>query len=168
MGVQVKITDVDLSRVRRRFAAMTRRSQDFKPVFRWVLQELQKAHRENFKTGGAASGFRWQPLDPQYASWKLKNYGAKGILVRTGDLENSLTMNSGRGAVRDIGLRTAEFGTRIPYAKFHQGRTENMAQRKPVFYPPLMANRTARVVGEYVVHGTVGVRYSDAMKGFLI
>ena len=167
MSARMKVT-VDTSRLRRRFAAMTRRSQDFKPVFRWVMQELQKAHRDNFKSEGAASGFPWQPLDPQYASWKLKNYGDKGILARTGDLENSLTMNSGRGAIRDIGLRTAEFGTRIPYAQFHQAGTRNMAQRKPVFYPPLMANRTATVVGEYIVHGSVGVKYSDAMKGFLI
>jgi len=168
MGVKVRITKVDTSAVRKRFAAMTRRSQDFRPVFRWVMQELQKAHRQNFRSQGASSGFPWSPLDPQYASWKLENYGAKGILVREGDLENSLTMNSGRGAVRDVGLRTAEFGTRIPYAKFHQTGTTNMAQRKPVFVPRLMALNTATTVGEYIVHGSVGVRYTDAMKGFVI
>jgi len=168
MGVQVYIQKVDTSSVRRRFAAMTRRSRDFRPVFRWVMQELQKAHRDNFRTQGSTSGFPWQPLDPQYSSWKIENYGAKGILVREGSLQRSLTMNSGRGAIRDIGLRTAEFGTRIPYAKFHQTGTSKMAKREPVFLPRMMAERTGGVVAEYIVHGSIGVRYADAMKGFVI
>jgi phage gpG-like protein len=166
--MSVRIVDVDTSALRKRFAIMTRRSKDFRPVFRWVMQELQKAHRTNFATQGASSGFPWSPLDPQYSSWKTENYGAKGILVRDGTLKHSLTVDSGRGAVRDMGLRTAEFGTQLPYAKFHQTGTPNMAQRKPVFVPPLMAFQTATVVGEHIMYGSIGVRYADAMKGFVI
>ena len=167
MAYGVRIKSVDTSRLRRRFNAMSRRSQNFKPVFRWMMQQLQEAHRENFRTAGGSSGFRWQPLDPQYASWKLENYGVRGILVRTGDLRDSLTMNSGRGAVRDIGLRTAEFGTTIGYAKFHQAGTANMAQRKPLFLPRLMANRTGHAVGEYILHGSIGDVKSILSRGFL-
>ena len=163
MRVQVRIVDVDTSRVVRRFGKILRRSQNFKPVFRWVFQELQEAHRDNFRTGGAASGFPWKPLEPQYASWKIENYGANGVLVRTGDLRSSLTMNSGRGAVRDMGARTAEFGTKIPSAQFHQSGTSNMAQRKPLFLPKLMADRTAHVVGEYLVYGSVGVKATGGL-----
>lgn len=164
----VRITSVDTSRLRRRFKAMSRRSQNFTPVYRWMMQELQKAHRKNFSREGSVPGnFPWKPLDPQYASWKLENYGAKGILVRTGDLKDSLTMNSARGSVRDIGLRTAYFGTTIGYAKFHQGGTRNMAQRKPLFLPALMANRTAHAVGEYILHGSIGSVKSILKKGFV-
>jgi phage gpG-like protein len=158
MRVQVRIVDVDTSRADRRFGKILRRSRNFKPVFRWMFQELQEAHRDNFKTKGATSGFPWKPLEPQYASWKIANYGAEGILVRTGALESSLTMNSGRGAVRDMGARTAEFGTKIPYAQFHQSGTSNMAQRKPLFLPKLLADRAAHAVGEYLVHGSVGMK----------
>ena len=163
MRVQVRVVDVDTSKADRRFGQILRRSRDFKAVFRWMFQELQEAHRENFRTQGAASGFPWKPLEPQYASWKIENYGANGVLVRSGDLERSLTMNSGRGAVRDIGARTAEFGTKLPYAKFHQSGTSNMAQRKPLFLPRLMADRTADAVGEYLVHGSVGMRTSGGL-----
>lgn len=163
MRVQVRIVNVDTSKADRRFGKILRRSRDFKPVFRWMFQELQEAHRENFRTQGAASGFPWKPLEPQYASWKIENYGANGVLVRSGDLERSLTMNSGRGAVRDIGARTAEFGTKLPYAKFHQSGTSNMAQRKPLFLPRLMADRTADAVGEYLVHGSVGMRATGGL-----
>ncbi len=163
MRVQVRIVNVDTSKADRRFGKILRRSRDFKPVFRWMFQELQEAHRENFRTQGAASGFPWKPLEPQYASWKIENYGANGVLVRSGDLERSLTMNSGRGAVRDMGARTAEFGTKLPYAKFHQSGTSNMAQRKPLFLPRLMADRTADAVGEYLVHGSVGMRATGGL-----
>jgi phage gpG-like protein len=163
MRVQVRVVDVDTSKADRRFGQILRRSRDFKAVFRWMFQELQEAHRENFRTQGAASGFPWKPLEPQYASWKIENYGANGVLVRSGDLERSLTMNSGRGAVRDIGARTAEFGTKLPYAKFHQSGTSNMAQRKPLFLPRLMADRTADAVGEYLVHGSVGMRTTGGL-----
>ena len=163
MRVQVRVVDVDTSKADRRFGQILRRSRDFKPVFRWMFQELQEAHRENFRTQGAASGFPWKPFEPQYASWKIENYGANGVLVRSGDLERSLTMNSGRGAVRDIGARTAEFGTKLPYAKFHQSGTSNMAQRKPLFLPRLMAGRTADAVGEYLVHGSVGMRTTGGL-----
>ena len=164
--IGVRIAKVDTSRLRRRFKAMARRSNNFKPVFRWMMQQLQEAHRENFRTEGASSGFRWQPLDPQYASWKLENYGAQGILARTGDLRDSLTMNSARGAVRDIGMRTAYFGTTIGYAKFHQAGTANMAERKVLFVPQLMAHDVAKATGEHIVHGSVGQMYSFLNRGF--
>lgn len=168
MKTNVRIRKVDTSALRRRFAAMSRRSQDFRPVFKWVLKELQKAHLANFTREGTVDGAPWKPLDPQYASWKLSNYGANGILVADGSLRRSLTVDSSRGAVRDVGFRTATFGTQIPYAKFHQSGTRFMAERKPVFLPSLMPNQTATVVGEYIVHGSVGVRYAAALKGFVI
>jgi len=57
-----------------------------------------------------------------------------------------------------MGARTAEFGTKIPYAQFHQSGTSNMAQRKPLFLPKLLADRAAHAVGEYLVHGSVGMK----------
>ena len=164
----VRIVKVDTSALKRRFAKMSKRSKDFKAVFRWVFQELQRSHYENFKSEGALSGFRWQPLQPQYAAWKLEHYGAHGILVRTGALESSLSFSSARGAVRDIGLTSATFGTSIPYAAYHKFGTRRMPMRPPIFVPNFMATRTANVVAEYIVHGSVGVVYSEAMRGFSI
>jgi len=166
MAVYSRVTEVDTSGPRRRLAAIARRSKDFRPVLRWAFQELQKSHRDNFRTQGAVDGFPWAPLSPEYAAWKLEEYGAHGILVRRGPLESSLTLNNARGAVREIGLNTASFGTEIPYAKFQQTGTRFMPRRKPVFLPPLMAFRTANVVAEYLVHGSIGVQYADALKGF--
>lgn len=165
---RIKKISVNTRAVQKRFTAMSRRSTDFGAVFRWTFQALQRSHMLNFATQGTTSGSPWKPLDPQYASWKLENYGAHGILVREGDLRSSLTMNSSRGAVREIGKTSATFGTEMPYAKFHQTGTRKMAKREPLFVPKLMATRTANVVAEYIVHGTVGVVYTGAANGFVI
>lgn len=165
---RIRKIDVDTSALKRRFNAMSRRSRDFDPVFRWVFQSLQRAHMMNFATEGATHGGPWKPLDPQYASWKLENYGAHGILVREGDLRSSLTIENSRGAIREIRKTSATFGTKIPYATFHKTGTRKMAKREPLFIPNLMANRTANVVAEYIVHGSVGVVYSAAANGFVI
>ena len=155
--------DVDTSKLSERLTKMSLRATNFKPVFWWTFRELEKAHEENFRTQGAASGFPWKPLDPQYAAWKIENYGYKGILVREGNLQDSLTMNSGRGAIRDVGRRSAEFGTRVEYAKFHQAGTRHMQQRKPLFVPRLMAEKIGNVTAEYIVHGSVGTSVSGGL-----
>lgn len=165
---RIRKIDVNTSAVKRRFAAMSRRSNDFGPVFRWVFQSLQRAHMMNFAAQGSMDGAPWKPLDPQYASWKLENYGAQGILVADGTLRSSLSLSNSRGAIREIGKTSATFGSKIPYASFHQTGTSRMSKRPPLFVPNLMADRTANVVAEYIVHGSVGVVYSAATNGFMI
>lgn len=164
----VRIKNVDTSALVKRFTAMSRRAKNFKPVLRWTFQELQKAHLANFAAQGTVAGAGWAPLSPAYASWKLANYGAQGILVRSGELRRSLTFDSARGAIRDIDNTDATFGTNISYAKFHQSGTRFMPDRKPVFLPELMAERTAMMVAEHIVYGSLGVVYSEALKGFTI
>jgi len=158
MVARVTVKKVDTSRLKRRFASMVSRSNDFKPVFRWVFLELSEAHSRQFASQGAAGGFPWKPLDPQYASWKLENYGANGILVRSGALRDSLTnLNSTRGAVRDIDAKKATFGTEVEYAHYHWTGTRKMPSRKPLFVPRTFADRTAFMVGRYIVDGQDGL-----------
>ncbi len=161
MATKVRIREVDTSAVLRRFRAMIRRSSNFASVFRWALRQLQDAHASNFDARGTLSGSPWAPLDPQYAAWKLENYGADGILVREGTLRSSLTDWNSRGAIRDIGVTEATFGTNLDYAKFHQMGTRMMPSRPPVFTPRTFSNRLARAVGEHVVYGgEVGSTYT--------
>lgn len=158
MTAKVTIKKVDTSRLKRRFAGMIDRSNDFKPVFRWVFLELSEAHARQFASEGSASGFPWKPLDPQYSSWKLKNYGDNGILVRKGDLRDSLAdLNSTRGAVRDIDAKKATFGTEVEYAHYHWTGTRKMPARRPLFVPRMLSDRTAFMVGRYIVDGQDGL-----------
>lgn len=152
MAVRVRTSVSGTQSVNRYFDGMLRRSADFRQIFRWAQRELEEANRENFATHGAASGRPWMPLDNEYARWKLGNYGAKPIMIREGDLYQELTFL--RGRPNDIGNRSATFGTDLPYAKFHQAGTRNMARRTIVFVPELFAERLGRMVLNYLVYGS--------------
>lgn len=163
MSLRINI-DVNTNPAERRLSAMKRRMSSFKSVFRWVFKELQAAHRANFATQGAVGGDIWKPLDPQYASWKLENYGARGILVRTGDLQRSLTVENARGAIREIRSQSATFGTSIPYARFHQRGTLNMPERPPIVESDLLNELISQKVAEYIVEGTSVLKASNTFR----
>ena len=142
-------SDVDLKPFYRYIRGVKRRSRDFSGVFRSAMKDLEKAHAQNFDSGGALVG-GWQPA---YSSWKLEEYGAGGTLVRTGALRSSLTVSNSRGAIRDIGRRQAEFGTSLNYAHFHQTGTEDMASRKIVFTPRSFAEGLGRDAVNHLAYG---------------
>lgn len=127
------------------------RAEDFRPVFRWARQELEEANRANFVSQGSKSGKPWLPLDNEYGRWKLANHGPLPILVLTGKMKDSLT--NLRGRPNEIDRKRAVFGTKIPYAKFHQYGTSKMPKRKIVFVPPLFAQGLARQAANHIVHG---------------
>lgn len=163
MSLRITI-NVDADKPNRRLVGMNRRMNNFKPIFRWAFKELQLAHRLNFQSRGAVGGSVWAPLDPEYAAWKLENYGANGILVRTGDLQRSLTFDNARGAVREIRRRGARFGTKIPYAKFHQRGTTNMPERPPIVNPEILQSRLAERMGQYIIDGRGVQRATGAFR----
>jgi len=166
MATRVRIKKVDTRALKKRFRGMIRRSTDFSSVFRWAHRQMQDAQAKNFDSRGAVSGGVWAPLDSGYAAWKLEHYGAKGVLVRTGDLRSSLTSWNARGAVREVGATTAFFGTDIPYSGFIQYGTSNMPSRSFTFVPRSFATRVARATGEHIVYGTeVGEIYSHLKDG---
>lgn len=144
---------VDFSQVSSDFRGMSRRAQNFKPAFRWFMKELQVLHMQNFRTRGAVDGSVWKPLDPEYAAWKLENYGARGILVADGSLRASLTFDNARGAIRDVRRTGMRFGTSLPYAKFHQTGTRYMPERRPLVTNQALYERLAQNMAEHVTDG---------------
>lgn len=145
---------------------MRRRNKHFGPVLRWALRELEREHQKNFASGGAMVG-GWKPLDSDYAAWKVANYGAGGILVLKGTLEEGLTRWGAKGAVREIKPKRAIFGVEHEAVLFHQYGTSHMAQRKVVFLPKVFARRTAEAVAEHIVYGgRVGSTYQNLKSGF--
>ncbi len=151
MATRIKY-DLDLSPFYRYIRQVLRRSQNFSGVFRAAMKDLERAHARNFDSKGALVG-GWQPEDSEYAGWKLGEYGAGGVLVRTGTLKRSLSFSNARGAVRDIGRRQAEFGTSVSYAHFHQSGTEDMNSRKIVFVPNRFVEGLADDALKYLAYG---------------
>jgi phage gpG-like protein len=114
---------VDDSKAQRLLAGMQARSADMRPVLKDAGRLLEKANAANFTSSGLPVG-GWSPRR-EPAAWPL--------MIRTGKLFQSLT--NMRGAGSDIGLRSASFGTKVEYAKFHQNGTRKMPKRLIVFEP---------------------------------
>lgn len=64
----------------------------------------------------------WAPLSDDYAAWKAVNYPGAPLMVREGDLRDSMHGN-GEFAVMHNGRDGAAWGTRVKYAKPHQHGT---------------------------------------------
>lgn len=149
MPVNVRIR-VDAKRAIKQMREMERRSKDFRPVFRWAKKELEKANKANFTANGLPVG-GWSPLDARYGAWKAREFPGQPIMQATGRLFRSLA--SLDGSPNRIGRTSAEFGTEIEYAKFHQYGTSKMAKRQIVYEPRGFARTLGRIVGQHIVDG---------------
>lgn len=137
--------DVDDRDAQKYLNSMNDRGEDFRPLFRKAEKELSKAYTKNFLTNGSLVG-GWKPLDKQYGSWKSRNYPGASTLIQSGKLFRSIR----RFSVREIGKRTATFGTDVKVAKFHQYGTWSMPERRVIFEPPMFAKNLAKDSAKYV------------------
>lgn len=164
MSIDIRI-DVNASRAIIKMEQMAERAKDFRPVFRWAKRELGLMNGQNFAQNGLPVG-GWSPLNPQYAEWKSRNYPGRPDMVISKKLFNSL--RNLNGPANRINKLTAEFGTDVEYAKFHQYGTNKMPKRQIVYEPAGFADRIALLAGRYLVDGTVGVGAGDlALQGQL-
>jgi phage gpG-like protein len=82
-----------------------------------------------FASQGARIGQNWKPLSPAYAKWKAVKYPGQPILRASDRMFGSLLGANGE-AVEDVQRQSLAYGTRTPYAKYHQRGTPRMAQRR--------------------------------------
>jgi hypothetical protein len=87
--------------------------------------------QENFMQEGALVG-GWRSLSPAYAAWKMRHYGPKPILVRTGALKASL-IPKGRNNVLRAYKSRGEFGSSLKYLTAHQ-RGIGVPRRQVLFF----------------------------------
>lgn len=105
--------------------------KDLSPVWAEVDTYLRGAVGEQFSTVGRRGGTEWAKLSPKYKIWKDYFYPGRPILVRTGDLKASLTEFGGNHIFRAERAGMG-FGSRIPYAGYHQSGTRTMPARPPI------------------------------------
>lgn len=104
---------------------------DLRSLWDDIERDLSEGERKQFDTEGAASGRAWAPLSARYAAWKAKHYPGNRILVRTGRLRMAATGSSNELEVRKS-QREFLWRLLVPYARYHQGGTSRMPQRRPV------------------------------------
>lgn len=120
---------------------------DFGDKKNWtVIGGLQTA----FITQGTSKGAAWKDLTSKYAADKAKDFPGKTILIRSGDMFNSL-VGGKAGNVSILTKKKLEYGTMIPYAGFHQTGTKRMAARKWNNITPLQVKTWKKLIASYVV-----------------
>lgn len=114
------------------FIRLGARFDDLTPIWPDLRDEFWKTEKEQFRSeGSAGSSGKWKPLSKAYAARKLKQYGAKPILERTGRLMKSLTGETGDTVYQPTKSELA-IGTSVPYARHHQRGGGRLPQRKPI------------------------------------
>jgi phage gpG-like protein len=152
MGTYTYISiEVDAKRAIARLVAMKQRIHAFEPLFLYAKQILRLANAANFSANGLPSGSAWAPLSPEYRAWKALHFPGAPKMVRSGALFNSLVNLA--GPENTIRPTSAEFGTNVEYAKFHQYGTTRMPRRKLVFDPIGFSKDLAQRSATYVAHG---------------
>jgi phage gpG-like protein len=104
----------------RTFIRIKENIADLSPEWEAAFEAFQTIEAQQFDTEGKAGATgKWKELSPDYASWKELYYPGAKILERTGRLVESLTATTS-DTVKNIGKLSAEFGTRVEYARNHQ------------------------------------------------
>ncbi len=138
---------VQMARSIERFAGDVK---DVRPAWPGVLQILRLASAERFRTAGAHGGQRWVPLSPRYAAYKARRWPGRGILVRTGALQDSLTQETGQSIVQMHPLEL-RYGTKVPYAVFHQRGGRRLPRREVIHLAESDKLDVMREVQRYLV-----------------
>jgi phage gpG-like protein len=97
-----------------------------------ISEELRRRIRDQFQTEGAAYGDHW--LERKGETRSSKN---RPILFRTGRLKQSFL--EGPEHIEESDGTALLFGSRVPYAIFHQLGTRKMPAR-PILTPELLSN----------------------------
>lgn len=86
---------------------------------------VKKFSTANFILKGSG---RYQPLTPDYAAWKNKNFPGMPILVLTGALKDSVVGNT-NDSILSIEKDNFTLGTKVRYAHFIQEGSKKMVAR---------------------------------------
>ena len=129
---------------------IVKRSSDMRPVWRYAGRKLESSFSQNFLSGGALVPGKWAPLDASYAAWKAMNFPGQKKMFLSGKLFRSVSELSDK-SVNKVNRLSAEFGTNVEYAKFHQYGTTKMPARKIIFEPRGFTRDIAEKVKEHVL-----------------
>jgi len=136
--------------LQRSFSRFTEDIKDFTPALEDIYQDFLEGERKQFESEGNTGSGGWAPLSPAYAAWKAQNFPGAPIMVRTGLLKESLLGNN-PWSVKDIQPLGATFGTRIPYAAYHQTGTRKMPARPLVQLTEDQKTRWTKIIHRWLV-----------------
>jgi hypothetical protein len=128
---------------------------DWTPFWHQYFSPLFYQHEaELFASSG---GGKWKPLSARYATWKVRHFPGRGMLVATGALKTSLTRPFAAGAVYRASAQGLLIGSSLPYARAHFTGTppdsrgpRSLPKRREVWIPWQFLAGTAPVLKKWI------------------
>jgi hypothetical protein len=149
-------------------------AQDATPAFAAIGGFMMAETKEQFATEGHRASGGWAPLAPSTIQKRggagrsggaiFTNPGGGGgftsggpvrILHDTGALEQSLTEPKGANQILEVTPQELVFGSRLPYAHYHQTGTRRMPRRRPLEFTEAAKRDMVKILQRFVVTGEV-------------
>lgn len=130
------------------------RAQNMAPAFARVLELWRHETAAQFESEGDHASGGWQPLAVATVESKQRQGLRPEILRATDALLRSLTTGDENAIVR-ITPSELDYGTRLPYGRFHQRGTVRMSQRRPVAFTEGARRATIKILQRYLITGEV-------------
>ena len=106
---------------------------DLAQVMPEISEVLAGEAEDRIMSSGAHDGARYAPLTRRYAARKQKRWGsAEPILFASGRLLSSLANPDHAERVLTVTRKSADWGTRVPYAGYHHTGTKYAPARPPL------------------------------------
>jgi hypothetical protein len=123
MADNIKLT-VSVDGIRDRLSGMLNRAGLVRGwLNRVAYPKIIAAQRRRWITEGGSEGQVWAPLNPMYATRKLRKFadypgGGRKMLIATGRLVDGMTGDNTADHYKMVTDRTLETGTTIDYARY--------------------------------------------------
>ena len=143
--------EVDFDPLYKTLRGLRERAEDVSPAWEKWGDAIVEEEKQQFTLLGARFGSAWAALSPKYARWKALHHPGKPIMRLTDALHDSLTQRP--MGVERINSHSAEFGTDVPYAHWHQDGTSKMPRRAVMAETPILAAHAKRLITQHIVHG---------------
>jgi Phage virion morphogenesis family len=106
--------------IERELLRFAERADDMMPAFEKLYDSFLGLERRQFDTQGRSGSGGWAPLKPRTVAAKARHDLDPRIMRATERLRRSLTNRTSPDAIKQIGPDSFFFGTRVPYAGYHQ------------------------------------------------
>jgi len=149
MPVRIVVTTVGSQRIGRALSVITERASNLEPVFRVIADAIRESIADEIFSEGQG---QWEPLSEQYAAAKVARWGPQPMLIASGQLLNSLTVQGAPGHVEVIEPDRVRVGSTIEYLRYHQstGARTRIPRRAPINIRPEERQRWMTLIGDYI------------------
>ncbi len=149
MSLSVDIDEHGSRVVARHLLGVEHRTLHPRPAFARIGEQMLLAERHLFDSQGAFAGRHWPADEPETLERKAELGLDPRVLHATRRLRRSLVQRGNPEQIRRSTDRGIEFGTTVPYAKFHA------RDRPPVQFGRAQRRQFERTLSRWILDGTL-------------